>query len=406
MRLPRLHFFLLIAVILAPTTVWATSVNKYLATGELTAGITDYGSRLEQSNATDGDRFSLAALTFFNSIEGLAQAFYRTGLDSRVGRRANIPFLRLPIPPNPDPQTVTGKEIRIILEAFEAGLKETNSILVGLKGESFNVPIAIGHIRMDLDGNGLAEERESFHGMYTTYNRRARQHFRDDHPVTVHFDQADAHWLKGYTHLLMALTNFFLAHDGSRVFEHAGHAFFPNAKTEHGALFRQQKAKKFAAWADLIAGVHVMHMEVKSRKRLKAAHAHLLKMIDASRQTWRLIQAESDDVNEWLPNPAQTSVTGVKFSAEMITGWQAVLDEFEGILEGRKLIPHWRITDGRGINLKRVLLEPRPFDLVLWLQGAAAIPYLEAGDLSSKQTWRRLSRVFQGDFIGFALWIN
>lgn len=411
MRSIRLLTGLLIPLFVLTGAVgaWAENgkgVNDYLSEGALGAGISDYASRLKQPGATDGERFSLATLTFFQSIQGLAQSFYRVGLDSGVGRRANLPLLRLPVPRNPHPEAVTGRAVREILEQFEAGLEASNRILLDLQGDPFSVPVDVGHIRLDIDGDGRFTDGEMFSSIYTAYNRRAQRHFTDKAPLTIHFDAGDAYWLKGYTHLLLAITNALLAHDGSRVFHQAGHVFFPKADTEQGALFRQQAPTRFSPWADLIAGVHVMNMKVRSRKRMRAAHAHLLEMIAASRRSWQLIAAEGDDDLEWLPNRNQTSVTGVELSAEMIAGWLAVLDELEDILQGRKLVPHWRITDGRGINLKRVLLEPEPFDLVLWVQGAAAVPYLEHGHLSSKRTWRRLTRVFRGDFIGFAVWIN
>src|SRR5947208_7893227 len=37
---------------------------------------------------------------------------------------------------------------------------------------------------------------------------------------------------------------------------------------------------------------------------------------------------------------------------------------------------------GRGSNVRRVFIEPRTFDLVLWVQGSAAAPNLEAGEIS------------------------
>ena len=69
-------------------------------------------------------------------------------------------------------------------------------------------------------------------------------------------------------------------------------------------------------------------------------------------------------------------------------------------------MPFWRTDDGRGINLRRVFTEPRAFDLVLWVQGTAAHPYLEKGPLSTPEVWARFNRLFQGEFIGFALWFN
>ena len=76
------------------------------------------------------------------------------------------------------------------------------------------------------------------------------------------------------------------------------------------------------------------------------------------------------------------------------------------VLQGRKLLPHWRVKDGRGINLKKVFEEPRTFDLVLWAHGAAAMPYLEEGQLVTSETARSLNAVFQGRFLAFAVWFQ
>jgi hypothetical protein len=77
------------------------------------------------------------------------------------------------------------------------------------------------------------------------------------------------------------------------------------------------------------------------------------------------------------------------------------------MLQGKKLIPFWRTTDaGVGVNLRKVFTEPQPFDLVMWIQGIGAAPFLEKGELTSPDTWRRWQRVFRGEFIGFAIWFN
>ena len=121
----------------------------------------------------------------------------------------------------------------------------------------------------------------------------------------------------------------------------------------------------------------------------------------------KAIQAETDDDAEWLPNSKQAGVIpGVRVTQAMIDGWHEFLDELEAILQGEKLVPYWRVHDGRGINLKRVFTEPKTLDLVLWVQGTAAAPYLEEGELTQAETWTRLNRLFQGQFIGFAVWFN
>lgn len=86
--------------------------------------------------------------------------------------------------------------------------------------------------------------------------------------------------------------------------------------------------------------------------------------------------------------------------------WNFIRAETDDLLQGRRLVPFWRKGVTQGINLKRVFLEPRGFDLVMWVQGTAAVPYLEDGPQTRPEVWQRLQRVFRGEFVGFALWFN
>ena len=89
---------------------------------------------------------------------------------------------------------------------------------------------------------------------------------------------------------------------------------------------------------------------------------------------------------------------------EQIDGWMLLLDEFEALLKGEKLLPHWRFD--KGINLRRMFLEPTTFEVVLLIQGSAAIPYLEDGILTEGVTWQRIGGLIGGNFIGYAIWFN
>ena len=89
------------------------------------------------------------------------------------------------------------------------------------------------------------------------------------------------------------------------------------------------------------------------------------------------------------------------------------LDESESLLTGKKLVPFWRSTSAevvagtaQGLNLQRVFNHPRHFDLVLWVQGTDAVPYLEQGELTDQRVWAQLTDAFRGQFWGFAIWIN
>jgi hypothetical protein len=159
--------------------------------------------------------------------------------------------------------------------------------------------------------------------------------------------------------------------------------------------------------ADAIAAIHEWHFEVVEPARTATALGHLEVVIRLSRLSWKAIEAETDDDREWIPNSKQSGVIpGMSVTVEMIAGWQEFLDEADAILAGRRLVPHWRLAEGHGINFRRVFLEPKKMDLVRWLQGAAIVPYVEKGDCTDPATWRRIQQAFRGQFIGFAIWFN
>ena len=148
-----------------------------------------------------------------------------------------------------------------------------------------------------------------------------------------------------------------------------------------------------------------MHWQPTEPERLKAALSHLEKVVALSRESWGYILAETDDEAEWIPSPRQKNgAIGMPVTQETVEGWMLFLDEFEAILKGEKLVPHWRLA--RGINIRRVFLEPRAFDPILWAQGSAALPYLEDGPVTDAATWNRMMAMFSGNFFGFAVWFN
>ena len=153
----------------------------------------------------------------------------------------------------------------------------------------------------------------------------------------------------------------------------------------------------FAGIADLVAFIHLLHWPVVEPERMKSVLAHLEAIPPLSRENWKRILAETDSGKEWIPNPRQTGVLpGVTMTQEQIDGWMAFLDEFEALLKGEKLLPHWRFE--KGINLRRIFLEPTTFDVVLLIQGSAAIPYLEDGVLTTGETWRRIDGLLARQF--------
>jgi hypothetical protein len=381
-------------------------VEQYVNSGRLAEGELALRAHLKHNPRDDEARFGLGTLQFVRSVERLAQSLHHYGLRHRI---QVVPFLRMPVGPNASPEPINYEEFRLIFQTFSVDLMRVESTLAEIRDPKVKLRLHFAQIRMDVNGDGTAQPEESLWKMYARLNRRAGVTEETAQKLVIAFDKGDVHWLRGYCHLLAAFCDTILAYDMKELFESTGHVFFPEIESPHAHLRWQTDERRDWTFeiADAVAAIHLCRFEVREPHRLKSAHTHLIAVVDQSRLSWKAIQAEADDEFEWVPNARQTGVIpGVRVTQEMIDGWHEFLDEFAAILNGEKLLPHWRVMDGRGINLKRVFAEPRTFDLVLWAQGSAATPYLEKGELTQPETWMRLNRVFRGEFIGFAIWFN
>ena len=105
--------------------------------------------------------------------------------------------------------------------------------------------------------------------------------------------------------------------------------------------------------SDVISLFHQLtRLPIKEPARTRAALAHLEAGVVQAKELWKFVLAETDDDNEWIPNPKQTGVVGVKVTQEMVNAWLETLDEVEQVLKGKKLILFWRGEAGeRGVNL-------------------------------------------------------
>jgi len=401
------------------TTDGQPIVEKFLTSGELAAGEKALSRHLEGHPDDDQVRFELGVLQVVRAVERLGQSLYRYGakgqrsmllgmMGGNFGAGGGVPILRMPVPKNPDPERIDYQQARRILERFAADLEKAEMTLAQVDDPDVEVPLHFGLIRLDLNGDGVRDEKEKLWRVYASIFRRNRNVTRATaESFVISFDKADAHWLRGYCHLLMAMCDVGLAYDWSELFERTGHVFFANIESPY-SVTQSPSGGFIGPILDEVAMFHLVRFPVKEPKRLESALGHLETMIEQSRLTWKAIQAEDDDNREWIPGPRQTGVIpGIRVTQQMVDAWHEFLDEAEALLAGDKLIPFWRTNGkGLGVNLRRVFTEPREFDLILWVHGSAAVPYLEEGDLSSADTWRRLQNVFGGQFIGFAVWFN
>ena len=146
----------------------------------------------------------------------------------------------------------------------------------------------------------------------------------------------------------MGLCNFLLAHDFHTTYDATFHRFFPRSETPLArALSQPLPADSMGHMlpdseilADVIGFIHTINWPVIEPERMRAARQHLKSMLAASRRSWSLILAETDDDREWLPNPRQTNVAlGQRVQQRQIDAWIAALDEADAILDGRTLVP-------------------------------------------------------------------
>lgn len=398
--------------LLLTARIHAASIDEMLAKGELSAAERSLQDSLVATPTDALVLTQLGAVKFLGAVERLGQASYRFGTGNPLMRTA--PFFRLPVPPNDEPQEVGCDDVREVIERFVMDLAEVEETLVKVGDRDVKWIVDIAALRMDFNADGKAEASESLGAAYRSMTRMRDEKAEND-TFVVGLDTADVYWLRGYCHVLSALGETILAYDQQQMFDHTAQLVFPKAKLKHAFLRldltgedeeKPQWKHRQYQFLDAIAMIHLVDWPLAEPERLKKAHGHLLGMVETSRDSWRSILAETDNDHEWIPGPEQQSVLPRgALTQEQIDAWQTFLDEAESLLEGKKLVAFWRESD-QGVNLRRAFYEPTRFDLVLWVQGSAAAPYLEDGPKTEEETWMMLQRVFRGNFIGFAFWIN
>ena len=403
----RLSLGVLVALaITASSGLGATTVSKdvepYLVEGRIGEGIAFFAQRASTDDPEA--QYALGLLQTLGAVEGLTQDLYRYGLKTNS---PDLPFVRLPVPMNAAPDPITYAKWRAVLQDFIDDLQTAQTTLKSIEADEVKLKLPVGLIRLDFNGDGQASDEETFWVLFTAVAGVPNALDADQQRYDIGFDKADVHWLIGYTHLLQAMGEAWLAYDTEVFYAATAPMFFEGAKTP-GLKLEEGSDRSFSyeRIADAIAIVHLASFKIEEPERMQAAHAHLQQVIDESRKTWDCIARETDDDREWIPGAKQTSITPLRVNQEQVDGWKLFLDEADAVLAGKKLIPHWRAPKGRGINLYHVFHHPRDFDLVMWAHGAAAEPYLSQGEVVSPATSRTLQRMFQGNFFSFAVWFN
>ena len=368
---------------------------------------------LERQPNDAGARFAMGIAQFLVSQESLFQELYQYGFLSRAQMLMFIaPGPAMLVPMNPDPKEIDYDTLQGIIDRWLQNVSLAEQMLAHIDVDDVKLRVRVGLVRMDLNADGEASEEEAMWRLFTALQPHREVTPEQAADFVIAFDRGDVNWLRGYCHLLMALGNAMRAYDMRELFNRTGHLFFARPKTPFAYLQElppqdNPEAMMIGNILDVIALVHLLNFQLEDAARMQKSLEHLQHMMANAREMWQHYNAETDNDREWVPNPNQDSVIpNVKVTEEMQQAWMTFLNEADQVLKGTKLVKFWREAGGRGVNFRRVFTEPRAFDLVLWIQGTAADPYLEEGPTFDPDTIDNLEQVFGNQYFGYAAWFN
>ncbi|WP_372366438.1 hypothetical protein [Candidatus Uabimicrobium sp. HlEnr_7] len=370
-------------------------IQNFLTEGKYVQGEAYLQDLLSKDAKNDNARFGLAALQVFKAFTTFSDRLYEHGLRNRYLAREFRQDFMLPFEVNPNAKETTYKDLRGIVEDWKHTLEQADMNLQKIKSNDMQLEINLS---------------EAMFGFFANLNINLPQNelesMKKQTPeIVIHFDASDAHWLRGYCNIFMALGEVFLAYDHEELFNAVGHLFFSKVKADYKLLGEYKVDYSFSRdLVDVIALIHGFSFEVKEPQRMLKALYHLETFVAEGKLTWEHILKEQDtDHFEWVPNPKQKSFMTVE--QKNIDDWLEVLTEIEGILKGKKLVPFW-INRKYGINIRKLFTEPGKMDLIMWIHGSGVVRYVEEGVISDGERWNELSQRFGGDFFTYMFWFN
>lgn len=381
--------------------------------GTLTTSERTLAKHLESNPTDDNARFALGMVRFLRSGERmLADIYLHGGFNSVVGATMMMDMGRGPnFAFNLDPLPISNDEWRAKVQRWIDDVRLAEETLAAITTDDVKIRVPIGLTPMDLNADGVTGDGERLWQYFIFVQRRFTPRPADAAAFEIAFDRGDVEWLRGYCNLCMAAGEFILAHDTRDIFERVGHLIFPKNQTPYEYLKGPRAVftpTQDLDVADVVAFIHLIRLPVVDQPCLERVRLHLLQTITLGKRMWAYYDAETDDDREWIPNPTQSNVVmpNARINAEQREVWLQTLDEGEALLEGRRLLRFWRGDGTEGINVRRALTEQSEFDLVLWVQGSAARPFLEKGEFTTDGTWRRLESAFNGTVFRYAWWMN
>lgn len=416
-----------------------------------------------QDSLTDSDRLALSGITFLRAIEKAYQTRWQVGY---VTNDLPLPLFSNELPINPAPEMIEGDTLNNLFETFLADMAKTDALLAQIpEGSDAAFELSLPDIWFDINMNGTRDAEEDF-GKIVLQNVLSRWQIREfeeqfegnpDLPnplqATIRFDEADAHWLRAYSNVISGVSELILAFDPQPEIQKALDlrraiydqrlamaAQFPGLQKivefslsieipteaqliEYQKLYEQLSDDDKYALGALLAGernwmsesAHFVDMAAvvietlrhqPDQARVAKAQQHLLDMVNHNRNFWRLVNAETDNDREWIPNGSQQAALGVEMPQNIDEAWLAVLTDMEKMLKGELLIPFWRYAPGHGIDINAWVQNPAPLNVIGWAQGTATLPYAHQGDVMTGDNWIRFERMVQRQSGLFVFMLN
>jgi len=356
---------------------------------------------LAAQDQTAETAFLLGSVQFLRAFESVFQVRYA----NFSGELPMVPGMQARLPANPDASFDPAFVETALTDALSHLATADRSLEDAIAGE-FAVEVMLGDFWFDIDADGERDPWEGLMDIMGQVNTRPGVAVFDGN---IRFDTADAEWLKAYVHAVSGMAEFALSLD-------------PTPAIRRVIDGREMLASIGAIGAtpfvgddtvlDTIAAVLLTLQGVPDRDRTRAAHAHFKAMIAHNYSFWDKVEEETDNDREWLPNAQQTAAFGVDVAAGAALAWGEVLTEIDAILDGELLIPYWRVSPRPGsgadigLNIRRLLEEPGDMDIILWIQGTAAAPFLEQGQLADMSAWGQFLSMTPGNSMLYAIWFN
>ena len=355
---------------------------------------------------SDAETFAYGGVLFLRAIEGSFQERWTLGLTDRTGM---LPLLRLPLQDNPNPAPFEPKAIVNLFAHAADRLQKAQGHLIGIPDTSdFGLEIALDDLWFDVNSDGsrsMGEGIGDILGAAVMGGMEGSGTAPQPLP-TIRFDVADAACLAAYADLLGGICAMVQAYDPTEPITRvmaARAAMEQLGPVEADPFFGGSSNPDVF---DMIAILLATLNQTPDSGKMMQAKQNFRSMVAGNRLFWTRVAAEKDNDKEWLPNDAQQSALGIPVPPGTGAAWLAVLSDLDAVLSGEKLVPYWRVGGSVGVNVGAMFTDPRPIDLAGWVQGWAALPYLEQGPLVSPDSLAAFDMLTSGQAMLYAIYLN